>query len=150
MKLIKFLPIIIGGAGVIQAGLNKAIAETCGLSAASLVNGIVVALWAAAVFLFLYHFPGFFSDFVSMNKEKGFTWHWWYVIPGTIGFCFVFFIPLIIKYVGTLPVFLGIIAGQIIVSIFWDAFYENIPVSSIRIFGALLTFAGALLAVWRR
>ena len=36
------------------------------------------------------------------------------------------------------------------VGIVWDARYENIPVNAVRMAGAVLTFAGALLAVWKK
>jgi hypothetical protein len=32
----------------------------------------------------------------------------------------------------------------------WDARYENIPVNAVRIAGAVLTFVGALLVVWKK
>jgi uncharacterized membrane protein YdcZ (DUF606 family) len=150
MKVIKFFPILLGGIGVIQAGMNRTIAETCGLSTATLINGVVVAICAALLFLPAYYFPNLFPDVVAFSGNKGFAWQWWYLLPGFIGFCLVFFVPLIIRQVGTLPVFLGMIAGQIAVSIFWDTFYENIPFTGLRITGALLTVAGALLAVWKR
>lgn len=150
MKVIKLLPIILGGAGVIQAGLNKTIAQTNGLTTASLINGVMVALCAAVLFLLAYHYPGWFPDIVAFNKDKGHTFQWWYLIPGIIGFCFVFIIPLMIMEVGALPVFLGVIAGQILVGMIWDAYYENIPVNGVRIAGALLTFLGAMLVVWKK
>ncbi len=150
MKVIKLLPILLGGAGVIQAGLNKTIAQTNGLCMAGLINGVMVALCAALIFLLAYYFPGWFPDVVLFNKEKGQPFEWWYLLPGIIGFSFVFIIPLMIMEVGTLPVFLGVIAGQILVGILWDAHYENIPVSAVRMAGALLTFTGALLVVWKK
>jgi uncharacterized membrane protein YdcZ (DUF606 family) len=150
MKLIKLLPILLGGAGVVQAGLNRTIAQTNGLCVAALINGVVVGLCAVLIFLLVYTLPGLFPDIVAFNREKGQPLAWWYLLPGIIGFCFVFIIPLIIMEVGTLPVFLGVIAGQILVGILWDAHYENIPVSGIRIAGAALTFAGALLVVWKK
>jgi uncharacterized membrane protein YdcZ (DUF606 family) len=150
MKVFKMLPILLGGAGVIQAGLNKTIAGVNGLSTAGLINGVVVALCAAVIFLPAFYFPGYFPDIVPFNKDKGQIFQWWYIIPGIIGFSFVFIIPLIIMEVGALPVFLGVIAGQIIVSIFWDAYYENIPVNAVRIAGAVLTFVGALLVAWKK
>lgn len=44
MKVIKLLPILLGGAGVIQAGLNKTIAQTNGLCMAGLINGAMGGL----------------------------------------------------------------------------------------------------------
>jgi hypothetical protein len=75
--------------------------------------------------------------------EHGKPDQWYHILPGIIGFCFVFIIPLVIMEVGTLPVFLGVIAGQIVMSIVWNACYENMPVNSIRV-------AGALLVVWKK
>jgi uncharacterized membrane protein YdcZ (DUF606 family) len=150
MSVIKLLPIILGGAGVIQAGLNKTIAGTNGLSTASLINGVVVALCAGFIFLLVWYFPGHFPAIAAFNRSKGQPFHWWYLLPGIIGFCFIFMIPLVIMEVGALPVFLGIIAGQIIVSLWWDAYCENIPMDSTRLIGAMLTFIGALLVAWKK
>ena len=150
MSVIKLLPIILGGAGVIQAGLNKTIAGTNGLSTASLINGVVVALCALVIFVLVYYFPGYFPEIAAFSKNKEQPFHWWYLLPGIIGFCFVFIIPLVIMEVGALPVFLGIIAGQIIISLWWDAYCENIPLDTTRIIGAMLTFAGAILVAWKK
>ena len=150
MSVIKILPIILGGAGVIQAVMNKDIAAVYGLNMASLINGVIVVLCAVFVFILVQYFPDYFPDILVFNKNNVKSFQWWYLIPGIIGFCLVLLVPLVIMEVGTLPVFLGIIAGQIIVSIVWDAYYENIPVNIIRVAGALLTFMGAFLVVWKK
>ncbi|MFO7570837.1 MAG: DMT family transporter [Smithellaceae bacterium] len=150
MRAIKFLPITLGGIAVLQAGMNKIIAQSMGLSTAALINGAVFALCAVFVFLLTYFFPGFFSGIIPFNHSRGFSFHWWYLIPGIIGFSLVFFLPLVIMEAGALPVFLGVIAGQIIVGILWDAHFEKIPVDVVRVAGALMTFAGALLVIWKK
>jgi bacterial/archaeal transporter family-2 protein len=150
MKVIKLLPVILGGAGVVQAGLNKTIAQSYGLSTASLINGVMVALCAAALFGVVYYWPGWFPDIVVFKKSGGESFKWWYLVPGIIGFSMVFVIPLMIFEVGALPVFLGVIAGQIMVGMIWDACLENIPVSTVRMAGAALTFIGAILAMWKK
>jgi len=150
MNVIKILPLILGGAIVVQARLNKTIAETIGLSTAGMINGVIVAICAVFIFVLSYYFPAYFPDIVPFQRNKGQSLQWWYLLPGIIGFSLVLAIPLVIMGMGTLPVFLGIIAGQIIVSIFWDAYYENIPVNSVRVAGAALTFIGALLVVWKK
>jgi uncharacterized membrane protein YdcZ (DUF606 family) len=150
MSVIKILPIILGGAGVIQAVMNKDMAAVYGLSFTSVINGIIVVLCAIFVFILVQYFPGYFPDILVLNKNNVKSFQWWYLIPGIIGFCLVLLVPLAIMEVGTLPVFLSIIAGQIIVSIVWDAYYENIPVNMIRVAGALLTFMGAFLVFWKK
>jgi len=150
MNVLKILPIILGGAGVIQAVMNKDVAAVYGLSLASLINGVIVVFCAVFVFILVQYFPAYFPDILVFNKNKIKSFEWWYLIPGVIGFFLVLLVPLAIMEVGTLPVFLGIIAGQIVVSIVWDAYYENIPVNTIRVAGALLTFMGALLVLWKK
>lgn len=150
MKVIKMLPILLGGTGVIQAVLNKTMAESIGLSMTSLFNAGIATLCAVFILVLSYYYPGYFPDIVTFNRANARTFQWWYLIPGIIGFCFVFFVPLVIMEVGALPVFLGVIAGQIVVSILWDAYYGNIPVSGIRVAGALMTLAGAFLVFWKK
>ena len=149
MNVLKLLPIILGGAGVLQSTLNKAIAETNGLSMAALINGVVVALCGAFVFMLIYCLPGHFPD-IAAYKGKGQMFQWWYLFPGIIGFSLVFTIPLVVMEEGALAVFLGVIAGQIIVSFLWDTYCENMPLNGTRLAGALLTFIGALLVVWKK
>lgn len=149
MNVLKLLPIILGGAAVMQAVLNKTIAGTNGLSTACLINGFVVAVCAAIFFLLVYWFPDYFPEIIHIRKTEQ-TFQWWYLIPGLIGFSLILVIPLVITEVGALSVFLGIIAGQIIVSLVWDARFENIPVNGIRLAGAMMTFVGALLVAWKK
>ena len=54
---------------------------------------------------------------------------WWYFIPGLCGFLIVFGIPYGIIRIGALLTITLMICTQIITSIFWDTFVEQIPLS---------------------
>ena len=150
MTSVKLLPFILGGIAVLQAGMNKPIAQTVGLATASLMNGCVFALCAVFVFLLTYFASGAFPDGIAFSSHHDFSLRWWYLLPGLIGFLLVFFLPLVIMKTGALPVFLGVIAGQIVAGILWDAYFEKIPVDAVRLAGALMTFAGAFLVLWKK
>ena len=150
MKALTLLPILLGGVAVIQAGMNKTIAQTAGLATASLINGCVFALCALLVFLMTYFAAGAFPEAVAFPHGRGLTFKGWYLLPGLIGFLLVFFLPLVMMKTGALPVFLGAIAGQIIAGLLWDAYFENSPVDAVRVAGAVMVFAGAILVIWKR
>lgn len=147
---IKFVPFLLGGALVIQSALNKTMAESKGLSMACVINGSWVVLFSLILLLLSYFYPQFFSDIILFNKNNNWIFKWWYVIPGLIGFCVIVMLPLGIMKIGALPVFLGVIAGQIVISLLYDFYFEKIPVNTIRVAGALLTFMGAILVIWKR
>ena len=147
---IKFVPFLLGGALVVQSSLNKTIAESKGLSTACLINGSLVAIFSLILLLLSHLYPQFFSDIIPFNKNNKWIFKWWYLIPGIIGFCLVVMLPLGIMKIGALPVFLGVIAGQIIISLLYDFYFEKIPINTIRVAGALLTFIGAVLVIWKR
>jgi len=150
MKALILLPIVLGGIAVIQAGMNKTIAQTVGLATASLINGCVFALCALLVFLMTYLAAGAFPEVIGFPHARGLTFKGWYLLPGLIGFLLVFFLPLVIMKTGALPVFLGVIAGQIVAGMLWDAYFEKIPIDAVRIAGAVMAFAGATLVIWKR
>jgi len=70
---------------------------------------------------------------------------YWF-LPGVFGFLLVAGLPWAAHHVGTLRVFVGVVAAQMITSLAWDHFAESIPVTATRITGALLAIASVVLA----
>jgi transporter family-2 protein len=135
---------------VIQSSLNKSIAESKGLSTACVINGFMVVLFSFLVFIVSYFYPDYFLDIIVFNKSNKLLFKWWYIVPGLLGFLGIFILPLGVMKIGALPVFLGVIAGQVCLSILYDYYFQKMPFDTIRVAGAILTFTGAFLVSWKR
>ncbi len=140
------IPLAMGALGVLQNTVNKKVSMSFGVPLAIAINGVVLA---ACAFLFLFatrllpeaSLPELFRQRESL-KALSFT----AILPGIFGFLIIVCLPSAIEKVGATRVFIGIIVAQIAVSILWDYFAESLPISPMRIVGALLALAGALIA----
>jgi len=130
------LPVAVGVCGVLQAGLNRRIAEEWGLAWVVMWNTLIVLVLTAIV-IGLGLFPG---------KINFSTMKWWHMLPGLFGFVIVLCIPVSISKIGALNSFLVLISVQILVSGAWDKIVEGAELSWTRVLGASLALAGAWLA----
>lgn len=142
MRWFSLLPALLGVAAVLQGGLNRQISGSWGLAAAALFNTVVL-LCVALALLALSRFrpdlvPSFFHLKGSLTAIR-----WWWILPGICGLALVAGIPWTISRIGAFPVFLGILGGQLVMSLAWDAWVEHHPVTLIRVFGAGLALLGA-------
>jgi len=139
------LPIGLGIAAVVQAGLNRKIAGHWGLSTAVLLNSLGIFI-VSGIFLWLcaskiISVPDFMLPRLDLK-----TFQLWYLIPGVLGFSLVLGIPLGIYRIGALQIFLGLIFAQIVTSFMWDWWVEGITFSWNRVIGGLLAFLGVFVA----
>lgn len=138
------LAIILGGIAVLQGGLNRQIAMKWGLIHAIVLNCAVIFLLSIILYFIVKIFPQLFP--VSMRARALIGpypgWIWW---PGFFGLCLVAGIPMAIAKGGALQVFVGIVFGQMVVGLIWDLFQEGIPVSVLRITGAVFVGIGLVL-----
>lgn len=143
---LQFLPALLGGLTVLQAGLNRKIAQEWGLSAAVLVNASVLVLLAGILF-----FIGLQTKSELLQSNVDFSkMSWWFVLPGIMGLCLVFGGPWSIHNWGAVQTFLLLVAGQLLFSLFWDFHIENIPFSWMRIFGCGLAWLGVMLTTFSK
>ena len=138
------LPIALGLAAVLQAGLNRQIATHWGLSGAALLNGLIVAAMAILVFLLAGRYPAGFPELVRPKGELA-GFRAWYLLPGLLGIFLVLGIPLGMQKLGALRVFLTLIVVQIAAALLWDVAVERIPLTATRLIGALTALAGVVL-----
>jgi transporter family-2 protein len=142
MRWITLFPALLGVAAVLQGGLNRQISTHWGLAGATLFNTVVL-LGASLVLLILVRFrPDWFPPFFALKGGLA-AISWWWLLPGLCGLALVGGIPWAISRVGAFPVFLGLLGGQMVTSLAWDAFVEGHPVTVIRILGAGLALLGA-------
>lgn len=123
--LYQFLPALLGGLTVLQAGLNRKIAHAWGLPAAVLVNSTVLFILAGILFFIGLHSK---TELLQTNVDLS-RFNWWYLVPGIMGLCLVFGGPWSIHNWGAVHTFLLLVAGQLLFSLFWDFHIENIPFS---------------------
>jgi transporter family-2 protein len=144
MRWLVLLPGFLGLAAVLQAGLNRQVMGAWGLAQAALLNTLVL-LAAVAVLLLVIRFrPGALPELFLARGGLAEV-RWWWLLPGLCGFALVTCIPFAIPKLGAFPVFLGILAGQLIASLAWDAVMEGRPLTPSRVCGALLAVAAAAL-----
>ena len=138
----------LGFAAVLQGGINRHASGKFGLTSVILLNNAVIFVAGLALFAVVKFMPANFPDFFKPRAASG-SFSWWYILPGLLGLCLVAGIPFAISKIGALRVFVGIVTGQMIVSMIWDACIEGIPVTTIRLASAGLTIAGVVLLSWK-
>ncbi len=140
------IPLAMGALGVLQNTVNKKVAMSFGVPLAIALNGVVLVFCAFSFFFLCRWIPESSLPDLFRQKESLSALNWRAFLPGLFGFLIIVCLPSAIEKVGATRVFIGIIVAQIAVSILWDYYAESIPVSPMRVFGALLALAGALIA----
>lgn len=144
MRWFSLLPALLGVAAVLQGGLNRQVSTHWGLAGAALFNALVLSGGALLLLLLARLRPDWLPPFFHLKGALA-DLRWWWVLPGFCGLALVAGIPWTISRIGAFPVFLGILGGQLVMSLAWDAFVEHRPMTLIRVMGAGLALAGAWL-----
>jgi uncharacterized membrane protein YdcZ (DUF606 family) len=126
----------LGFFSVLQAGLNRRVADHLGLSVAALLNNAVLLATTLLVVGVLRANTAF-----SFRELKPV-----YLLPGMLGIFLVAGIPLAISRYGATRVFLPLIASQILFSLIWDRALEGIAIKPVQIVGSLVAIVGSLVA----
>lgn len=131
------VPASLGLVAVLQAGLNRRIAEVWGIAGATLTNALVLLVLASALYA-----SGYVSGKINLSEFK-----YWYLFPGALGLALVVGLPLSISKWGALNTFLWLIASQILMSSLLDYWIEGHDFSWKRVIGGLVAIFGAWIAV---
>lgn len=134
-----FVSIGIGLVTVLQAGLNRTVAAKWGLPAAIAINSFLLFLYSLAYWYFCQR----------AGELSGFRFQWWYLVPPLCGLIIITGIPWAIPQIGALRVFLYLVVGQMVGSLAWDFFIEQLEMDAYRLTGAGLSIAGLIVANWR-
>ena len=145
MALAVFLSILAGFLGVFQAGLNKLVADSLGYTAALVFNGFFFLFFNLLFFIFVFLKPRAFPQEFSIQWVFH-DFHWWWVLPGFMGFALVMGLALAVGRIGATQTFVVSIAAQVFASIFWDFFHGGHEINGLRLTGASITLMGAILA----
>ena len=137
MKILSSLiPVIIGVAIVLQGGLNRRMGGHLGLPSTLFVG--TLCSFTAATLYFTLSGPRIEPLLRAFSP--------WFVVPGILGFCIILGIPWAMARIGAVQAFLLLVSAQIAASAAWDAKIEGLPLSSTRVAGIVLAWAGTLLA----
>lgn len=146
MNLAIALAILAGVFGVLQAGMNKEIADSLGFTASLLFNGFFFLAFNSLFFLFVWWKPqSLGADFAIQWAFSDFRW--WWVVPGFLGFALVMGLAVGVARIGATQTFVISVAAQVIASVLWDIYSgSGQPVTTLRVAGATVAFVGALLS----
>jgi transporter family-2 protein len=144
MRWMVLLPGFLGMAAVLQGGLNRQIAGPWGLAAAALFNTLVLLAAVGALLAVARLRPAALPELFQVRGALAQV-RWWWILPGLFGFALVTGIPFAISRLGAFPVFVGILVGQMITSLAWDALLEGRPLTAARLCGAVLAIVAAVL-----
>ena len=133
------LPLLIGCFGILQGTVNRQIATTIGVTQAALITNIGSVLICIGFYFFVKSFSHLFPDFFHV-KAPITSYKWWYILPPIFGFVIIAGIPFAIAKLGAVKVTVGLIAAQMITSIFWDIFVEDINLNIMKVIGIFFAF----------
>ena len=145
MTLAIIMSVMAGIFGVMQAGMNKLVADSLGFTASLLFNGCFFLVFNLIFFAF------FFVQPKALPNEFSIQWafsdfRWWWIVPGFLGFALVMGLAVSLGRIGATQTFIITIAAQILASIGWDVFSGDHNISKMRLAGAAITLAGAVLS----
>lgn len=142
------IPICLGLAAVLQAGINRQIMPHWGLMGAVALNVLVLCVTTAVVFGVMRLLPVKLPDLFRFQIPEA-PFAWWWVVPGVLGFLLISGMPVAVMHLGAARVFVALIAAQMVSSLLWDYFTEGIAATPQRLIGCLLAAVGACVAMWK-
>jgi transporter family-2 protein len=147
MSIALFVPIVLGVLSVLQATFNRHIAREWGLAPAAVLNTAVAVVLSLA-FVAYCVWRGSDGGLLRVSFDARLMRGWW-LLPGCFGIALVVGLPWAVAKLGTLPVFVGLIAAQVVTSALWDRLVDGASLSPQRIAGAVLAVASVALANWK-
>lgn len=147
--MLYLLPLFLGSMAVLQTGINRQAATTWGLAYAAFFSNLMTIALCLGLYLVALRSPQLLPELFRARPESV-SLRWWHFLPGVCGFLLVSLAPYGMANLGATRFFIGFIASQIIFSVVWDQFALGISLNPWRLFGILLTFAGALLVVTKK
>jgi transporter family-2 protein len=133
------LPVSLGIVGILQGGLNRQVSSYVGVAQATLITNLVTAV--ICIFLFIWakqcneSLPAIFQIKAPLS-----TYKWWFIFPPIFGVLIVAGMPYAISELGAVKVTVGLIAAQMITSVCWDIFVEDINLNLMKVAGIVFAF----------
>ncbi len=140
------LPFLIGSITIIQSAINRKLADSVGLGKAVFVSNFITASLAFFLLILISRLPQLFPSFYLTKKSElsGMT-YLWFLLPGLFGLLIVAGIPFSFFKIGAVETTIMLVSAQAITSVFWDFYFENIPLNSTRLISLFLAIASAVI-----
>lgn len=139
-------PALLGVLSVLQAGMNKKIAQAWGLPAAVWFNSMILFM-AASLLLWLASQSKIETLQFQFRQDN---FYWWFALPGILGLILVFGVPYSMQKWGAIHTFILFISAQLLTSVLWDLKVENISIPPMRYLGLVITWLGAIITIWKK
>nr|BDT27893.1 DMT family transporter [Bacteriovorax sp. HI3] len=144
MNLIMLLPLMIGSVGILQGTINRHVATHIGVAQATLISNAVTVLICIAFYALVKSVPSLVPDFFQVKAPLT-TYKWWFIFPPIFGFCIVTGIPLAFAKLGAVKVTVLLVAAQMVTSVVWDIFVEDIGLNMMKFAGILCALVSVVL-----
>lgn len=138
------IPLFLGCIGILQGAINRQVSMQIGLAQASLITNLATVIMCTFFYLIVKKNPLLFPSFFQLKAEF-FTYKWWYIFPPIFGFLIVTGMPYAISEIGAVKVTVGLIAAQMITSVIWDYFVDNITLNPLKIGGIVSALLSVIL-----
>jgi len=137
------IPIFLGVIGILQGTINKEVAGHIGVAQATLITNLVTVIMCTVFYFLVKHYQSSFPPIFHL-KSQFTTYKWWFIFPPIFGFLIVAGMPFAFSKLGAVKVTVGLIAAQMLTSVVWDYWIEDITLNFYKILGiifALLSMA---------
>lgn len=139
MSWTMIFPLMIGCLGILQGAMNRLISNYIGVTQASLITNVGSFFICICFYFFVKNYTHLFPILYHV-KAPITTYKWWFIFPPLFGFLIISGIPFAISQLGAVKVTVGLIAAQMITSVLWDLFIENIGLNSMKLIGIVFAF----------
>lgn len=133
------LPLIIGCFGILQGTMNRLVSNYIGVSQASLITNLGSLIICIIFYYFVKSYSQLFPDLYQIKAPLT-TYKWWFLFPPLFGFIIIAGIPFAIAKLGAVKVTVGLIAAQMVTSVVWDIFVEDISLNLLKVIGIFFAF----------
>lgn len=133
------LPLGLGVVGILQGAINRQVSTYIGVAQATLITNVATVFMCTAFFIFAKHYSEALPPLFQI-KAPITTYKWWFIFPPIFGFLIVAGMPYAIFKLGAVKVTVGLIAAQMVTSVVWDIFVEDINLNLMKIAGIVFSF----------
>ena len=137
------LPIFLGIVGILQGAINRQVATHIGVAQATLITNLVTVL-ICIIFYFFVKNNAQSIPTIFQVKAPFITYKWWFIFPPLFGFFIVAGMPFAIFELGAVKVTVGLIAAQMVTSVLWDIWVEDIHLNTMKIAGIAFAFLSVI------
>ena len=132
-------PIGLGVMGILQGAINRQVSTYVGVAQATLITNIATMFMCTALYFFVKQYSEALPALFHL-KAPITTYKWWFIFPPIFGVLIVAGMPYAIFELGAVKVTVGLIAAQMVTSVVWDIFVEDINLNLMKIAGIVFAF----------